>query len=141
MLAASGQFRTDLHPDAAHGPAHGAAEVWVDGVAQVHGYGELHREGPQAGGARTSLVPWGLGVEPSEQGKGIGGVLMQPILMRAGAEGLPCYLETENERNVPFYERHGFEVVSDGEVPKRGLRVWAMVRNPHSADTNFADTP
>jgi GNAT superfamily N-acetyltransferase len=84
---------------------------------------------------------WGLGVEPSEQGKGIGGVLMQPILRRAGAEGLPCYLETENERNLPFYERHGFEVVSDGEVPKRGLRVWAMVRNPHSADTNFADTP
>ncbi len=84
---------------------------------------------------------WGLGVEPSEQGKGIGGVLMQPILRRGGAEGLPCYLETENERNLPFYERHGFEVVSDGEVPKRGLRVWAMVRNPHSADTNFADTP
>jgi hypothetical protein len=46
---------------------------------------------------------------------------------------LPCYLETENERNLPFYERHGFEVVSDGEVPKRGLRVWAMVREPHSA--------
>ena len=84
---------------------------------------------------------WGLGVEPSEQGKGIGGALMEPVLRRAGAEGLPCYLETQNERNLPFYERHGFEVVSDGEVPKHGLRVWAMVRDPHSADTNFADTP
>ena len=83
-----------------------------------------------------------LGVEPSEQGKGIGGALMQPILRRAGAEGLPCYLETQNERNLPFYERDGFEEVRDGEVPKRGLRVWAMVRDPHSADTNyFADTP
>ena len=84
---------------------------------------------------------WGLGVEPSEQGKGIGGALMEPVLRQAGAEGLPCYLETQNERNLPFYERHGFEVVSDGEVPKHGLRVWAMVRDPHSADTNFADTP
>ena len=85
---------------------------------------------------------WGLGVEPSEQGKGIGGALMRPILARADRDGLPCYLETQNQRNLPFYERHGFEVVSDGEVPKRGLRVWAMVRNPHPADTNyFADTP
>ena len=84
---------------------------------------------------------WGLGVEPSEQGKGIGGALMRPILARAEAEGLSCYLETQNGSNVPFYRRHGFEVVSDGEVPKRGLRVWAMVRGPRSADTNFADAP
>jgi ribosomal protein S18 acetylase RimI-like enzyme len=85
---------------------------------------------------------WGLGVEPSEQSRGIGGTLMQPILARADGDGLPCYLETQNERTLPFYERHGFEVVSDGEVPKRGLRVWAMVRDRHPADTNyFADTP
>ncbi len=84
---------------------------------------------------------WGLGVEPSEQGKGIGGALMRPILARAEADGFPCYLETQNERNLPFYERHGFEVASDGEVPRRGLRVWAMVRGPHSSDTNFADRP
>ncbi len=84
---------------------------------------------------------WGLGVEPSEQGKGIGGALMQPILARAAADDLPCYLETQNESNVPFYRKHGFEVVSDGEVPKRGLRVWAMVRDLHSPEMDFADTP
>ena len=82
---------------------------------------------------------WGLGVEPSEQGKGIGGALMLPILARAEAEGVPCYLETQNEANVPFYRKHGFEVVSDGEVPKRGLRVWAMVRAPRPAATNSAE--
>jgi hypothetical protein len=71
-----------------------------------------------------------VGVEPSEQGRGIGGALMQPILTRAGVEGLPCYLETQNERNLPFYERHGFEVISDGEVPKCGLRVWANETPP-----------
>ena len=82
-----------------------------------------------------------VGVEPSAQGKGIGGALMRPILRRAGAERLPCYLETQNKRNLPFYERHGFEVVSDGEVPKRGLPVLAIVRDPHSANPHFADTP
>ena len=84
---------------------------------------------------------WGLGVEPSKQGRGIGGALMLPILARAGADGLPCYLETQNEANVPFYRKHGFEVVSAGEVPKRGLRVWAMVRDPHSGATYFTETP
>jgi hypothetical protein len=57
---------------------------------------------------------------------------MQPVLARADASGLPCYLETMNESNVPFYRKHGFVVVSDGEVPERGLRVWAMVREPRA---------
>jgi ribosomal protein S18 acetylase RimI-like enzyme len=73
---------------------------------------------------------WGLGVEPSRQGQGIGGMLIQPVLARADASGLPCYLETMNEKNVPFYEKHGFKIVSDAEVPRHGLRVWAMLREP-----------
>ena len=73
---------------------------------------------------------WGLGVEPSRQGQGIGGMLFQPVLARADNDGLPCYLETMNERNVPFYEKHGFKIVSDAEVPRHGLRVWAMLREP-----------
>ncbi len=73
---------------------------------------------------------WGLGVKPSRQGQGIGGMLMQPVLARADVDHLPCYLETTNERNVPFYEKHGFNVVSDGEVPRHGLHVWAMLREP-----------
>jgi ribosomal protein S18 acetylase RimI-like enzyme len=73
---------------------------------------------------------WALGVDPACQGQGIGGMLMQPVLAHADADGLPCYLETENERNVPFYQKYGFQVVSDGEIPKGGLRVWAMLREP-----------
>jgi ribosomal protein S18 acetylase RimI-like enzyme len=72
---------------------------------------------------------WIIGVEPACQGKGIGGLLMQPILSRASAQGLPCYLETNNADNVPFYQKYGFRVVSDGEIPERGLRVWAMLRS------------
>jgi hypothetical protein len=33
-----------------------------------------------------------------------------------------------NDANLPFYERHGFQVVSDGEAPGTGLRIWAMLR-------------
>ena len=71
---------------------------------------------------------WALGVEPARQGQGLGGLLMQPVLARARAEGISCYLETMNGVNVPFYQRHGFNVVSEGDAPGSGLRVWAMLR-------------
>jgi ribosomal protein S18 acetylase RimI-like enzyme len=71
-----------------------------------------------------------LGVEPSQQGKGLGATLMQPILDRADAEGLPCYLESTNERNLTFYKRHGFKVSTQGQVPKDGPQIWFMLREP-----------
>lgn len=71
---------------------------------------------------------WVLGVDPSRQRQGLGGQLIQPILARADRDHLPCYLETMNEANLPFYVKHGFMVVSDGVVPGTGLRVWGMRR-------------
>lgn len=72
-----------------------------------------------------------IGVEPDLQGKGIGGILIQPILDRADTEGVPCYVESADERNHSFYKRHGFKIVNHGEVPKGGPQVWVMVREPH----------
>lgn len=73
---------------------------------------------------------WTIGVDPAGQGQGIGGMLMQPVLARADTDGLPCYLETSKERNVPFYRKHGFTIVSEGVVPKSDLSVWTMLRKP-----------
>jgi ribosomal protein S18 acetylase RimI-like enzyme len=75
---------------------------------------------------------WELGVDPSHQHQGVGGLLMQPILDRAARDHLPCYLETMNAINVPFYEKRGFIVVSNGVVPGCELRVWGMVARPAS---------
>jgi len=71
-----------------------------------------------------------LGIEPSQQGQGLGGVLIQPILARADAEGAPCYLDSTNERNLTFYQRHGFKVAARGQVPNGGPQIWAMLREP-----------
>jgi ribosomal protein S18 acetylase RimI-like enzyme len=71
-----------------------------------------------------------LGVDPPRQGRGIGSTLMQPVVARADAEALPCYLETTNGRTVPLYQRHGFEVVVEGDLPKGGPRFWTMEREP-----------
>lgn len=73
---------------------------------------------------------WGLGVDPPCQGQGLGSQLLQPILARADADHCPCYLETMNERNLPFYQKRGFQVMSEGHAPGAALRVWSMLREP-----------
>jgi ribosomal protein S18 acetylase RimI-like enzyme len=71
-----------------------------------------------------------LAVEPAQQGKGLGGILIQPILARSDEEGIPCYVESANERNLNFYKKHDFNIVNQGQVPGGGPLVWIMVREP-----------
>ncbi len=68
-----------------------------------------------------------IGVEPEKQRQGIGNRLMKPMLARAEAEGMTIQLETNDERNLPFYRRHGFELIFEGHVPN-GPGLWAMRR-------------
>jgi GNAT superfamily N-acetyltransferase len=68
-----------------------------------------------------------LGTDPRYQGKGIGSALLAPVLEQCDAEGLPAYLESTKERNVPFYARHGFEVTESFRVGG-GPTVWGMWR-------------
>ena len=72
-----------------------------------------------------------LGVDPPSQGKGIGSALIRPVLEQADAEGLFCYLETEKERNLVFYRRHGFEVAAEDDLPRGGPHFWTMTRKPN----------
>lgn len=71
-----------------------------------------------------------LGVDPLRQGHGVGTALLQPVLACADAESCPCYLETTKDRNVRFYEKHGFEVASEGDLPRGGPHFWTMKREP-----------
>ena len=52
-----------------------------------------------------------IGVDPACQGRGLGGTLMRHATERCDSDGLPAYLESSNPRNIPLYERHGFEVM------------------------------
>ncbi len=56
-----------------------------------------------------------LSTLPSRQGQGLGSAILDPVLEQADAEGLPCYLESSNPRNVSLYLRHGF--VETGRLP------------------------
>ena len=72
----------------------------------------------------------GLGTDPPWQGKGLGSAVMAPVLDRCDVEGVPAYLESSRESNVPFYRRHGFEVTDEVSVPDGSVRLWLMWREP-----------
>jgi ribosomal protein S18 acetylase RimI-like enzyme len=59
-------------------------------------------------------LPW-FGVDAARQGSGLGASLMALCLPLVDESGLPTYLETPNPRTVPFYRRHGFEVVGEAQ--------------------------
>ncbi|WP_343699842.1 N-acetyltransferase [Chitinophaga sp.] len=54
-----------------------------------------------------------IGVDPVHQGAGIGSALMTEALKAVDRDGLAAYLESSNPRNIPLYERHGFEVIGE----------------------------
>jgi len=89
-------------------------------------YGALVRLHPE----RPHWYLSGIGTDPAVQGTGVGGELLRSRLARCDADRLPAYLESSKERNVPFYERHGFRVTGEVTIPGGGPTLWLMWRNP-----------
>ena len=71
-----------------------------------------------------------LAVEPARQGRGLGSSLIRAMTDRADAEGLQCYLDTFQPRNVPLYQKHGFKIVIEEVEPNSGVRGWGFLREP-----------
>jgi GNAT superfamily N-acetyltransferase len=70
-----------------------------------------------------------LGVAVEWQGRGLGSALMAPVLERCDVEGLGAYLEASSARSRMLYERHGFEVTEEFDLPD-GPPLWRMWRTP-----------
>lgn len=71
-----------------------------------------------------------LAVDPLYQGQGLGSQLLRAGTARADATNLPCYLDTATSRNVPLYQRFGFQVVHEEDVEGANLHLWHMLRPP-----------
>lgn len=67
-------------------------------------------------------------VDPVYQGKGYGSILLRAKFAKIDEQNLPCYLFTNNEKNVPMYEHFGLEVVEEGIIPDTEVPIWAMLR-------------
>ena len=73
-----------------------------------------------------------LAVDAAAQGRGIGAALLAPVLARCDEDGLLAHLTSSAARNVPFYERQGFRVVAETELPGGGPVMRSMIRRPAS---------
>ena len=118
----------------AHGAAHlaagdAAAAMWLppgvqpDGerlaaLIEEHAPRELQPDLERVLAAMESHHPsepcWYLpliGVDPRCQGRGHGSALLRYALAQCDRDGMPAYLESSNPRNIPLYQRHGFEIL------------------------------
>ena len=53
---------------------------------------------------------WFIGVNPSNQNRGIGSAFIKEVIDKCEKERRPIYLETSVERNLSFYQKFGFEI-------------------------------
>ena len=75
-----------------------------------------------------------LAVDPQHQGKGYASKLLNEMLSHIDEEGLPCYLETEGEKNVSIYQHFGFKVMDEFVVPGTNDKTVAMLRKPKATN-------
>lgn len=58
-------------------------------------------------------------------GQGVGSALLEHRLTSITG---PAYTESSNPRNVPLYQRFGFDVIKEIALPEGGPTLWAMLR-------------
>ena len=73
-----------------------------------------------------------IGTDTQKQGKGFGGIVIRRGLAKADAAGMPAYLESSKETNIPIYQSFGVEVTGEIKLPD-GPTLWPMWRNPRPA--------
>jgi GNAT superfamily N-acetyltransferase len=85
-------------------------------------------------GLHKRLVPYShcylelLGVDPQYQGQGFSSKLMRSLLAQLDKASRDCYLETQDEKDVPIYLHFGFSIIDESIVPNTPLKNWALLR-------------
>lgn len=69
-----------------------------------------------------------VGCRQDAQGKGVGSALLKQGTRICDEQHMPAYLESSNELNIPLYQRHGFEVIAEENLPGDGPKAWFMWR-------------
>jgi len=116
----------DVHPDEAALDALMKSTVperiQKDVFAVVEQMGRYHPNEPHW------YLPF-IAVDPARQGKGYGGALLKHGLVACDRDRSLAYLESTNPRNIPLYERHGFELLGTIQIGT-SPPIFPMLRKP-----------
>lgn len=105
---------------------------WNQGARAMGRWGRVQVE---LMGFRPLVPHWYLavlGVEPSVQGHGFGGILLDRLIEhveredRGAKDPAPIYLECDKEESVRFYTTRGFRVLEETEI--HGVKCWCLGR-------------
>ena len=102
----------------------------LDGTEEEERIGaEIRAEQQRFHPAEPYWYLWLIGVDPAFQRRGIGSALLTHTLQTCDEQAQTAFLESSDPLNIPFYERHGFEVL--GEIRVRDVPVITpMIRLP-----------
>ena len=105
-------------------------------LLQSNGSDEAKKDGPEVFEKMSRYHPqephWYLpllGVDPLHHGKGLGSALMLHAIGICDRDKKFAYLESSNPKNIPFYERHGFELLGTIQV-NTSPPIFPMLRKP-----------
>jgi len=68
---------------------------------------------------------WFIGVDPEHQNTGIGSTLMNELVLESTKSNRPIYLETSTLKNLPWYDKFGFEVYNELDL---GYKLFFLKR-------------
>lgn len=79
-----------------------------------------------------------LGVDPTDQRRGVGATLLGAGLALVDADGLPCHLHTSDPANVEYYQRWGFELTQPAFPAGAGGPTYYGMTRPASREAERA---
>eukprot|EP00178_Gracilaria_changii_P007649 TRINITY_DN2404_c0_g1_i1.p2 TRINITY_DN2404_c0_g1~~TRINITY_DN2404_c0_g1_i1.p2 ORF type:complete len:350 (-),score=77.40 TRINITY_DN2404_c0_g1_i1:116-1117(-) len=88
---------------------------------------EVEREHPK----QPHMHLFIMGTHKEQQRQGYGSSVISEMLRYCDLERLPAYLESSNQLNLPFYRRHGFEMIQQIQGARAGCPpLYTMWREP-----------
>jgi GNAT superfamily N-acetyltransferase len=127
IWALPGRWKTSARQDLRISRAFAHPRYWRRAATVARGLLSLEAEHPPE---PPHFYLAALGVEPDQQGRGLGSRLLAPVLEVCDSDGVAAYLESSKESNIAFYGRHGFRLLGERKLARRGPPVWPMWRDP-----------
>ena len=109
-----------------HLPRLASAVGWTRCLSVLAAVNRVQRFHPE----KPHWYLFAIGVDPDQQGRGIGGELLRAVLGRCDERKEPAYLEASTRDNARLYARHGFCGIAEAPLAPDAPSCWPMSRDP-----------